>query len=148
MNALERFLAYAADFEKTYADDDWSRIRPYFSDDAVYEVQSEAFGGAMKGPDAIAAGLAKSVNGFDRRFDQRTVELIGQPEVADDEMRVTWLVHYEKAGVEPYTLRGSTVVRFRDGRIVHMADVYDAATDAELRGWQTRNDLEIDPSYT
>ena len=37
MDILQQFLAYAGDFEKTLADDDWSRLHKYFCDDAVYD---------------------------------------------------------------------------------------------------------------
>jgi len=40
MSITERFMAYAADFEKTLAGDDWSRLAPYFSEDAVYRIES------------------------------------------------------------------------------------------------------------
>ena len=33
MELVERFQKYAEDFEKTYVDDDWSRIAPYFTED-------------------------------------------------------------------------------------------------------------------
>ncbi len=37
MSILERYQAYAAAFEESYVDDDWSRIGPYFTENAVYE---------------------------------------------------------------------------------------------------------------
>ena len=43
MDTLSRFMEYAADFEKTLGDDDWTRLRRYFADDAVYEVKAEGF---------------------------------------------------------------------------------------------------------
>ena len=52
MTIVERFLAYATDFEKTLADDDWSRLRQYFSEDAVYRVESDLFGCELSGPTA------------------------------------------------------------------------------------------------
>ena len=33
MDPLQRFAAYAADFEKTYDDDDWSRLEGYFAEE-------------------------------------------------------------------------------------------------------------------
>jgi len=36
MTAQDRFIAYALDFERTYQDDDWSRLEPYFAEDVVY----------------------------------------------------------------------------------------------------------------
>jgi len=147
MSAMDQFLAYAAAFEQTFADDDWSRITPYFASDAVYTVESSAFGGAMVGPAAIAAGIRNSVNGFDRMFDEREIELVGRPEVDGDEVRLAWNVHYRKQGYEPYVLRGRSTVRFRDGLIVAMTDHYDEAADAALLEWRSKNDLPIDPSY-
>ncbi len=44
MDPLQRFAAYAADFEKTYQDDDWKRLEGYFAEDAVYEVMGAARG--------------------------------------------------------------------------------------------------------
>ncbi len=148
MTVLERFMAYAGDFESSYEDDDWERIVPHFADDAVYEVASKVFGSTMKGPAAITKGLKKSLDGFDRKFETRTIEVIGQPEIEGDEVRVQWKVTYTKAGVEPYLLEGRSMVRFGGDKIVYMTDQYDAAADAALVDWRAKNDLEIDPSYT
>ena len=35
--ATKVFMDYAAAFEQTYIDDDWSRLTQYFSEDASYE---------------------------------------------------------------------------------------------------------------
>ncbi len=148
MNILERFMEYANDFERTYSDDDWQRIKPYFTADAVYRVDFGEFGSTMKGPDAIAAGIRKSVNGFDRRFTTREIEVIGSPEIEGDEIRMTWAVTYTLDGYENYILRGRSTVRYRDGLIVELTDHYDAEAAAYLVAWQSRNDLPIDPSYT
>jgi len=40
MDIMQQFMAYAGDFERTLADDDWSRLSGYFADDAVYEVRA------------------------------------------------------------------------------------------------------------
>ena len=36
MSILDRFKAYADAFEESFEDDDWSRIEPFFTEDAVY----------------------------------------------------------------------------------------------------------------
>jgi hypothetical protein len=36
MNLVDRYQAYAADFERTFVDDDWSRLEQYFTEDATY----------------------------------------------------------------------------------------------------------------
>ena len=57
MSIVERFMAYAADFEKTLADDSWSRLPQYFSEDAVYRVEADLFGCELTGHDAIFTGM-------------------------------------------------------------------------------------------
>lgn len=148
MSIMTQFGAYAADFEKTYVDDDWLRLRPYFADDAVYEVKAEGFGGSLAGPDRIFAGIKKSLDGFDRKFDERTIALVSGPEVVGDEVRVTWTVTYRKEGLAPYVLPGSTVVRYRDGKIAYMADSYAPSVGPAAAAWMQANGLRFDPSYT
>ncbi len=63
MDVLQQFGLYAAEFELTYKDDDWSRLYPYFTDDAVYEVKAKSFGCKLTGPKAIFAGMKKSRDG-------------------------------------------------------------------------------------
>jgi len=148
MDTLQTFMAYAAAFEQTYVDDDWSRIEPFFAPDAVYEVKSEAFGARLVGPQAICAGMRKSVDGFDRRFDARDVQPVGAPEVAGDALALSWQVTYRKAGVPDFVLRGRSELRVRDGRIVLLRDIYPPATERELAEWRRRSGMDVDASYT
>src|SRR6185369_14569969 len=82
MDIMRQFLAYAGDFERTYADDDWSRLYQYFADDAVYEVKATSFGCRLQGPQAIFAGIKKSLDGFDRKFEKRDIEVTSGPEIS------------------------------------------------------------------
>ena len=67
MSILERYQAYADDFEKSYDDDDWTRIGRYFTEGAVYEGNPDAVG-----REAVLAKLKAGVDGFDRKMDSRT----------------------------------------------------------------------------
>ena len=145
---LQTFLSYAADFEKTLADDDWSRLAPYFHDDAVYRVESDLFGCDLEGPDAIFAGMKKSLDGFDRKFPRREIATQGEPEVDGDEMRVGWQVTYHHDEHPDFVLRGRSTVRMRDGKIARLIDDYDAAVNDELAAWVKQTGLALDPSYT
>jgi hypothetical protein len=147
MENLPRFMAYAADFEKTLVDDDWSRLRQYFADDAVYQVDAKSFSCKLSGPDAIFKGIKKSLDGFDRKFDGRSVDLTSGPEVEGDALRMGWAVTYRKAGKTPYVLRGKSEVRYRDGKIVHLADSYGPEVRSEAADWMQQNDMLLDPSY-
>ena len=148
MDVMRSFMAYAGDFERTYIDDDWTRLRRYFADDAVYAVESESFGCRLVGPDAIVAGMRKSVNGFDRRFDSRDIAVTSGPEVDGDEIWVGWTGTYRKAGVAPFVLRGRSTVRYRDGVIATLTDAYEPAVERELAEWQRTSKMGVDVSYT
>ena len=51
--ALKVFMDYAAAFEQTYDDDDWSRLTPFFSENASYEVRGGPMACKISGRDAI-----------------------------------------------------------------------------------------------
>lgn len=57
---LQRFVEYAQAFEKTYVDDDWTRLEPYFAPDAVYRVVgSTSWDCCHIGPDASRSWCAR-----------------------------------------------------------------------------------------
>ena len=68
---MKVFMDYAAAFEQTFIDDDWSRLAPFFSEDATYEVRGGPMACNISGRDAIFAGLRKSIDGMDRRCSDR-----------------------------------------------------------------------------
>ncbi len=148
MDIMPQFMAYAADFEQTFVDDDWTRLEKYFAADAVYEVQSGSFGCRLTGPAAILAGIKKSLDHFDRKFDKRDIQITSPPEVTGDEMRVGWAVLYTKAGWPPFTLRGRSTVRYAGTVIAHLCDSYDPSMDQELAAWRRESGATVDPSYT
>lgn len=147
MDILQAFMAYAGDFERTYLDDDWTRLRRYFTDDAVYEVEAETFGCSLQGPAAIFAGIRKSLDGFDRRFETRDIAVVDGPVAAGDELRVGWTVTYGRAGVPSFVLRGRSTVRFRDDLIARLTDSYDPAAERELAEWRRSSGMAVDVSY-
>ena len=148
MDIMQQFLAYAGDFEKTLADDDWTRLRRYFADDAVYEVKAETFGCRLTGPTAVFAGMKKSLDGFDRKFAKRDIEVTSGPEISGDEIRLGWKVVYSKEGLPSFVLRGNSIARYANGKIVYLSDVYDPSVVAEFNAWQRESGLTLDPSYT
>ncbi len=147
MTTLEAFLAYAAEFEKTYVDDDWTRLEPYFGDATVYRVESEVFGCELLGPSAIFAGIKKSLDGLDRNFPVREIAILEGPDVEGDELRATWTVTYRKEDWSPLVLRGRSFARIRDDKIELLVDSYDERMDRELAEWTRDTGAEVDPSY-
>lgn len=147
-NIIERFIAYAGDFERTLVDDDWSRLHQYFTDDAVYDVKSDSFGGRMSGPTAIFAGMKKSLDGLDRRFTKRDVEVTEPPQVTGDEMTVGWKVLYQLTDQPTFVLHGRSKVRYAGDKIVHLEDSFDKEAEDALATWRRQTGIAIDPSYT
>ncbi|MCG8588067.1 MAG: nuclear transport factor 2 family protein [Proteobacteria bacterium] len=147
MDVLKRFLAYAAEFEKTLVDDDWSRLTPFFAEDAVYRVESDVFGCEIHGRDRILAGLKKSLDGFDRKFPGREMAATDGPSVDDDELSVGWAVTYRKESLPEFVLRGRSTARIRDGRISLLVDSYDEEVGKELAAWIEATGIPLDPAY-
>ena len=147
MSPLQRFGAYAQDFEATFKDDDWSRLTPYFASDATYEVSGEPFACSLRGPDAIFKGMKKSLDGFDRRFASREIALEGAPVVDGDTVSLAWAVTYHRAGSPPLVLRGRSSATYADGRITRLADSYDAPAIASTSAWLREHGADLDPSY-
>lgn len=140
-------MSYAAAFEMTFADDDWSRLEPHFASAAVYEVRGLDFDCRLEGPTAIFAGLKKSLDGFDRRLETRVIELTSAPTVDGDSFSVEWAVTYTKQGMEPFILRGTTEARLGDGKITWLRDSYSDEMSAEGAKWLDSIDFEIQGAY-
>ena len=66
--ALQVFMDYAAAFEKTFVDDDWSRLTPFFPEDVTYEVRGGPLACKIAGREEVFAGLKKSLDGLDRLY--------------------------------------------------------------------------------
>ena len=147
MTPLERFGAYAQDFEKTFKDDDWSRLARYFADDATYEVSGEPFACTIRGRDAIFKGIKKSLDGFDRRFATRTVALEGAPTVDGNTVALSWSVTYGRPGSPPLVLRGRSNATYADDRIARLVDSYDGPAIASTSAWLREHGKDLDPSY-
>jgi hypothetical protein len=147
MAAMTRFFEYAQDFEKTYADDDWSRLAQHFEPDAVYEVRGVPFGCRLQGRDAIFRGIKKSLDGFDRRFAERRPEITDPPIETGDEVSVGWAVVYVKPDAPPFRLRGRSTARYRGERIVHLVDEYPTGMAAEAETWLGAHAPDFDAAY-
>ncbi len=144
MSILERFIAYAQDFEKTFVDDDWSRLTQYFKPNAVYEVT----GGApctLTGPAAIFRGMKKSLDNFDRKFVERRVEMTAPPQIEGDTLMLDWLVTYERPGAPPVPLRGRSVARYEGESIAHLKDSF--SNEDAVMSWMAKHGAGLDPSY-
>lgn len=152
-NSLEIFMAYASAFEETYRDDDWSRLAPYFAQDATYEVRGGPMACRIEGRDAIFAGIRKSLDGLDRRSDERRIEVtegpVIEPTAQGEELRIGWRVSYRFGDAPPTAFDGRSVVRVADGLIRELVDEYDEQAIRPFTDWlgRYRETLGLDGAY-
>lgn len=147
MDVLKEFLNYAAAFEITYKDDSWDRLHQFFHDDAAYEIESPNIPCTLVGPSAIFAGMKKSLDGFDRRFDTREIGLEDDLEVDENSMSVSWAVTYTKSDLPPFILKGKSIATLSDNKIRKLVDVFTAESEKELLDWVSETGYKVDPSY-
>ncbi|MGH7859745.1 MAG: nuclear transport factor 2 family protein [Candidatus Binatia bacterium] len=147
MTLTERFVEYAMEFEKTYVDDDWARLEGFFSPEATYEVRNAPFACRLEGRDAIFRGIRKSLDGFDRRFATRNIEVTEPPKEEGSKVTLGWRGTYTKEGVPAVTIRGRSEARYAGDRIVALSDTYEDGNTAEVTAWMEKHGAGLDPSY-
>ncbi len=145
MSNLSRFLAYAAAFEQTYLDDDWSRLAPFFTEDAVYEVTGLGKPYLLRGRDEIFRGMRRSLDGFDRRLDGREIVPSAPPSEVDGRVNLTGVVRYRRAGAPDGELAATIVAVFDGDRICHMHDTFTLDHPAII--WLATHAADLDGSY-
>ena len=145
---LQRFAEYAQAFEKTYVDDDWTRVEPYFAPDAVYRVVgSTSWDCEVRGRAQIVAAIRKFINEFDRHC-KRTVRPGGPPVEGADAVRVPAVATFTRGNSDELTLHIEMIAQYRDGLIIRLSDVIAAESEACLRTWIERWSPDLQPSYT
>jgi len=132
MTITETFYTYVQAFEKTFVDDDWTRIEPFFTPDAVYLT---ADGQEIGGRDNVLAYLKGSLDAFDRRFASRQVSLVTEPVITADQVSFQWRAAYAKSGAPDLVIIGSEVATFDDGAISRLEDSVEPAVAQALESW-------------
>lgn len=128
MSLTQRFGAYAAAFEKAYASNDWSPIETFFAPGAVYEVHLGApLGGRFEGRDAILAYFVRALDGFDRRFASREIELLEGLRESADSVWILGRAIYRADGAPKLAFDLEETATFAGDVIVRLEDRYDAA---------------------
>ena len=122
---MQSFAEYAAAFERAVESDDWAEMSTLVADDAVYEVGLALLGETRcEGRKAVVDFFKQSLDGFDRRFDDRALALVDGPEERDGAIWLSGTATYQKPGFPTFVLRLEETLRFENGRLLRIEDVY------------------------
>ena len=133
MSILDRYRAYADAFEESYVDDDWSRVAPFFAEQAVYEGDPDG-----RGRDAVLAKLKNGVDSFDRRMDSRTPDF-QTPSVTGETLTMKWKVTYTKGGLPDLVISGVETAVFEGDQIALLRDTFDPEAQKALEQWMAEH---------
>lgn len=137
MSIRDRYQAYADAFEISFEDDDWTRIEPYFTKDAVYEGDPDAVG-----RDAVIAKLKGGLDAFDRVMDSRTPDF-QEPTVEGNTLKMSWTVTYTKAGTPDLALSGVETATFEGDRISRLRDDFAPETEKAMGEWMAAHGAKL-----
>ena len=137
MSLVNQFNAFAADFESCINDDKWSRLEPYFVEDASYW--------NVGGPDpkitgraAIVDYLKDDVASNDRRFASRNLEAITQPTVSGNKLSRKWRATYTMTGAPDLVVEGEARYEFDGELIRHLEEEITPASMQQYTEWMQK----------
>lgn len=146
MDRMARFQEYAAAFEDFVKSDDASVLEPFFAENAVYQITGgEPFGGRHEGRAAVIGHLKRSLDGFDRRFESRQLEVLDGPVLRDGDVWMRWRASYKTPGVAELVIDGEETVRFDGDRIALLHDVFPPEAGPLLQHWLDHYGDELRP---
>lgn len=138
MTIADRYQAYAEAFERTYEDDDWSRIEPFFTENAVYEGTPED----ARGRPAVLAKLKGGVDAFDHNMDSRTPDF-QPPTVHGNTLQMNWKVTYTKADCPNLVISGREIAEFEGDQIALLRDELDPEAEATMGKWMEAHGAKL-----
>jgi hypothetical protein len=131
---LERFAAQGRAFERTFLDDDWTRLEPYFTADAVYETLGHG-GERFAGRAELLAALRRAVTNFDRRCASRDLATTSGPVQAGAEVTRDWACTFTLAGAPDLRIEGSERAVYRGDLIELLQERLTPQSRERLAAW-------------
>jgi hypothetical protein len=149
MTLIESWQAWVDAFDNCCADAQWSRLEPLIAPDMRYTVAGVPFACDIVGREAVIAGFARSIAGFDRHFAERRWIGVGIREFPPTIVsgRATGWYRLDAASTLSFSAR--SVWRFEDGRLGAIVETYDLAEadNVAALGWLGANAPHLDPGY-
>ena len=134
MNNIDIFNHFAAAFEATVKDDNWSRLGGYLAEDATY-LNVGGPDPKSEGRDAIIKFLKKDVANSDRRFDSRTLIALTEPAIKGDRLSRKWRCTYTLEGAPDLVVEGEARYRFEDSLIKEIEEEITGESMQNLQKW-------------
>lgn len=138
MDLLAIFEAYEADYEKTVADDRWSRLERYFTDDVVYETYGP-LGERTEGREAVFERMRRELDALDRRCKWRRVTTIGGISVDGNRVLRNWVATYHIDGSTDLMIEGSERITFEGDCIAMLEEEPSEMAARHLLTWMDLN---------
>ncbi len=138
MDIINIFEEFAAEFEATIQDDDWSRLEKYFAIDATY-LNVGSPDPKCIGRKEIIEFLKKDVSNTDRRFDSRTLVPLTSPKVEGNRLSRSWRCTYTLAGTQDLIVEGEARYLFKGSLIKEIEEELTAASMQKLAEWMQEN---------
>ena len=139
MVIADRFQAYADAFEAAYADDDWSRLEEYFTEDCEYDA-GQGPEHVTRGRDNLLAWFQGAVNDFDRKMDSREIVFAEAPrETSSGVVTVPWKAIFKKSGAPALVMSGIETAEFEGDRIRVLRDAYDEGVPELIDAWMSEH---------
>jgi ketosteroid isomerase-like protein len=143
---VERFVEYALAFEEVLGSDDWSRLEPFFTEDAERDVKG---GGPLAvrsfGRVAVIDDLHRGVDELDRRFDERVPEVLSGPTLREGAIWIEWRLNLHRAGLPKLVVEGSHGTWYRDGRICRIHEEVSDACGATVAAYLEQHAAALRP---
>ena len=123
MSKVERFLAYAEAFDRAVETGDWSEVRSFFTEDAVYEsLANPPMDGVAHGREAIIERFVTTVAMFDDRFETRGMEFLEGPEENQGAITARFEARYGTEGAPDLVFSGGMRAELEGDRIKLLRD--------------------------
>lgn len=149
-DVFPRWQAWIAAFDAAVASDDWSSLADFLTEDVVYRVSGSPFDCHLRGREAVIAGFARSVRGFDRRLQQRDWSPIGIRVYPSGYVTCRIRSAYRLDATQSIAFEATGHWGFRGDRIDLMLDFYDVGQrDVQIAlGALAALEGHVDPRYT
>ena len=131
---MERFIRYAAAFEQAYESRDFSKLEPFFTEEATYVTHAPDLPDQRhEGRGAVLGYLDWMTEHFDQRFESRQLFRVSGPEVVGDHIELHGIAVYTLDTGERCHLSLTEHAHFEGDRIARLVDHLSLGAAAEMK---------------